>query len=135
MKGVKFTIPLAPISKKNSQRILQNRSTGRPFIAPSAQYKQYERDAARFIPRGVTIRWPVNVKTVFYMPTRRRVDLVNLEEAAHDVMVTCGLLADDNRDVIAGTDGSRVYYDKENPRTEVEIAPVVNYDAWKEATE
>ena len=135
MKGVKFTIPLAPISKKNSQRILQNRSTGRPFIAPSAQYKQYESDAARFIPRGVTIRWPVNVKTVFYMPTRRRVDLVNLEEAAHDVMVTCGLLADDNRDIIAGTDGSRVYYDKENPRTEVEIAPVVNYDAWKEAAE
>ena len=135
MKGVKFTIPLAPISKKNSQRILQNRSTGRPFIAPSAQYKQYERDAARFIPRGMTIRWPVNVKTVFYMPTRRRVDLVNLEEAAHDVMVTCGLLADDNRDIIAGTDGSRVFYDKDNPRTEVEIAPVVNYDAWKEATE
>ena len=132
MKVVKFTIPLAPISKKNSQRILQNRSTGRPFIAPSAQYKQYERDAARFIPRGVTIRWPVNVKTVFYMPTRRRVDLVNLEEAAHDVMVTCGLLADDNRDIIAGTDGSRVYYDKANPRTEVEIAPVVNYDTWKE---
>ena len=50
-------------------------------------------------------------------------------------MVTCGLLADDNRDIIAGTDGSRVYYDKENPRTEVEIAPIVNYDAWKEATE
>lgn len=135
MRGVKFTIPLAPISKKNSQRILQNRSTGRPFIAPSAQYKQYEREAARFIPRGVTIRWPVNVKTVFYMPTRRRVDLVNLEEAAHDVMVTCGLLADDNRDIIAGTDGSRVYYDKDNPRTEVEIAPVIGFETWKDVEE
>jgi len=131
MKGVKFTIPLPPISKKNSQRILQNRATGRPFIAPSAQYKDYERAAAWYIPKGITYDGPVNVKTVFYMPTRRRVDLTNLEEAAHDIMVKCGLLADDNRDVIAATDGSRVYYDKDNPRTEVEIAPIINYDTWR----
>lgn len=132
MKGVKFTIPLPPISKKNSQRILQNRATSRPFIAPSAKYKEYERAAAWYIPKAVTFSEPVNVRTVFYMPTRRRVDLTNLEEAAHDVMVTCGLLADDNRDVIAATDGSRVYYDKENPRTEVEIAPLPNYERWRD---
>lgn len=132
MKGVKFTIPLPPISKKNSQRILKNNATGRPFIAPSAQYKEYERAAAWYIPKGVTFSEPVIVRTVFYMPTRRRVDLTNLEEAAHDIFVKCGLLADDNRDVIAATDGSRVYYDKANPRTEVEIAPLPNYEKWRD---
>jgi hypothetical protein len=68
---INFTIPLAPISKKNSQRILINKRTGKPFIMPSAAYKDYEREAALFIPRGVFIDKPVNVKCLFYMPTRR----------------------------------------------------------------
>lgn len=37
-----YTIPLPPVTKKNSQRILTNRATGRPFVAPSKQYKDYE---------------------------------------------------------------------------------------------
>ena len=118
---IKFTIPLAPISKKNSQRIMINRATGKPFIMPSAQYKQYESDAAYFIPRGVYIKTPVNVKCLFYMPTRRKVDLTNLLEAIDDVMVKAGLLADDNSDIVQSHDGSRVLYDKANPRTEIII--------------
>lgn len=38
----KYIIPLPPITKKNSQRILTNRRTGRPFIKPSAAYEKYE---------------------------------------------------------------------------------------------
>lgn len=131
MKGIKFVIPLAPVTKKNSQQILINRATGRPFIAPSKAYKQYEAAAPWFIPKVDTINEPVNVRTVFYMPTMRRVDKTNLEEAAHDIFVKCGLLADDSRDVIAASDGTRVYYDKENPRTEVEITPMIGYETWK----
>lgn len=127
---IKFTIPIAPVTKKNSQRILLNRRTGRPLIMPSAAYKDYEREAALFVPRGVTIKTPVNVKCVFYMPTRRKVDKSNLEEAIHDVLVTAGFLDDDNRNIIAGTDGSRVFYDKENPRTEIEITKMLDYDQW-----
>lgn len=118
---IKFTIPLAPISKKNSQRIMTNRATGKPFIMPSAQYKQYERDAARFLPRGVHVAEPVNVKCLFYMPTRRKVDLTNLLEAIDDIMVKAGLLADDNSEIVQSHDGSRVFYDKANPRTEIII--------------
>jgi Holliday junction resolvase RusA-like endonuclease len=118
---IKFTIPLAPISKKNSQRIMTNRATGKPFIMPSAQYKQYERDAAHFIPRGVHVAEPVNVQCLFYMPTRRKVDLTNLLEAIDDVMVKTGLLADDNADIVQSHDGSRVFYDKARPRTEIII--------------
>lgn len=122
---LKFTIPLAPVTKKNSQRIVINRKTGRPMIMPSKQYKDYEREAALFIPRGVYIDKPVNVKCLFYMPTRRKCDLTNLLEAIDDILVKAGLLADDNYTIIASHDGSRVYYDKDNPRTEVIITPAI----------
>lgn len=61
------------------------------------------------------------VATVFYMPTRRKVDLTNLMEAAHDTLVAAKIFADDNYTIIASVDGSRVLYDKENPRTEIFI--------------
>lgn len=118
---IKFTIEIPPISKKNSQRIMVNRKTGKPFIMPSEQYKQYERDAAWFVPRRKPIDAPVNIKCLFYMPTRRKVDLTNLLESIDDVLVKTGLLADDNSDIVQSHDGSRVLYDKFRPRTEIII--------------
>lgn len=67
------------------------------------------------------IDYPCNVKCEFYMPTRRRVDLNNLLEAATDVLVRAGILDDDNSQIVASHDGSRVFYDKENPRTVINI--------------
>lgn len=119
-KEIKFRIPLAPVTKKNSQRIMV-RPGGRRFVAPSETYKAYERDAAWFIPNGVCINEPVNIKAIFRMPTRRRVDLTNLLEALDDVLVKAGLLADDNSSIVSGHDGSRVVYDKANPGTEVTV--------------
>lgn len=66
------------------------------------------------------------VATVFYMPTRRKVDLTNLLEACHDTLVAAKILADDNNAIIASVDGSRVMYDKENPRTEIFIEEMPN---------
>lgn len=126
---LKFTVPLSPISKKNSQQILTNRATGRPFILPSKKYKDYEKAAARYIPtlrQPKPIDQPVNIKCLFYMPTRRKVDLTNLLEAIDDVMVKAGLLADDDFTIIQSHDGSRVLYDKDNPRTEVYINAAEN---------
>ena len=122
---IKFTIPLPPLTKKNHQRILINRRTGKRFIGQSEQYTQYAKDAAWFIPKGQLINVPVNVKCIFYMPTRRRCDLTNLLEAIDDIMVNCGLLADDSYEVIHSHDGSRVMYCKERPRTEIEINEIV----------
>lgn len=118
-----YIIHLPPISKKNSQQILVNRATGRPFIMPSKAYKGYEKNAIWYIhPRPEKpIDRPVNVKMLFYMPTRRRVDLVNLQEAALDILVAAGVLADDNANIVASMDGSRVLYDKAAPRTEITI--------------
>lgn len=123
MDDISFAIDLPPRSKKNSQQILTNRKTGRPFIMPSAAYKAYQKAALMLIPAEARQRidWPVNVKGVFYMPTRRACDLTNMLEAMDDVLVDAGVIADDNCNVIAGHDGSRVLYDKEHPRTEVTI--------------
>jgi Holliday junction resolvase RusA-like endonuclease len=58
------------------------------------------------------------------MPTHRRVDLTNLLEALNDILVKYGVIEDDNSNVVVSVDGSRVLYDKENARTEVEITEV-----------
>lgn len=120
---IEFTIPLVPISKKNSQQIMQNRSTGKPFVMPSKKYKEYEAAAQWYIPiRKEPIDYPVEVKCLFYMDTRRKCDLTNMLEAIDDIMVKAGLIADDNYTIIVSHDGSRVLYDKEHPRTEVFIS-------------
>lgn len=118
---IHLTIPIAPVSKKNSQRILTNKSTGARFVAPSEAFKVYEYTAGFYIHDRLMIDYPVNVKALFYMPTRRIVDLVNLEEALLDVLVTYGILKDDNFKIVASMDGSRVLCDKEKPRTEIWI--------------
>lgn len=121
---IQFTVKLPPISKKNSQQIMVNKATGRPFIMPSKKYKEYEQQALWFIPKNIFIDYPVNVKCLFYMPTHRKCDLTNMLEAIDDVMVKAGLLADDNFTVVEGHDGSRILYDKEDPRTEVYIEKI-----------
>ena len=121
---IRFTINVAPVTKKNHQQIIYNKATGRRMVIPSKQYKQYEADAHWFMPRIEPISEPVNVKAIFYMPTRRRVDLVNLQEALLDVLVKENVLTDDNCQVVYSMDGSYVDYDKERPRTEVEIWPI-----------
>lgn len=118
---MKFTIRKAPRTKKNSNRIVTVK--GRPIIIPSKAYKDYERDCMPFMPRGSTIVYPVNIKAVFYMPTRRRCDMTNLMQSLADILVHYGVLEDDNYKIIASWDGSRVRYDKTNSRTEVEITP------------
>ena len=64
---------------------------------------------------------PVHIKYLFYMKTRRKVDSLNLEAAADDLLVSAGVIKDDNSNIIKSHDGTRVLYDKENPRTEIYI--------------
>lgn len=109
-----------PITKKNSQRIVTNPRTKRYMIMPSKQYKDYEAAASRSIePPDAPIAKPVNVKCVYYMQTHRPCDLTNLMEATHDILVKSNVLEDDNSKIINAVDGSRVDYDKENPRVEI----------------
>ena len=117
----RFIIPLPPVTKKNSSSIFINRKTGKRFIHPSERYTQYEKDFMLLCPPIPCIDYPVNIKALYYMPTKRKVDLINLHSALHDCLVKKGVLLDDNCSIIVSTDGSRVFYDKVNPRTEVYI--------------
>lgn len=110
-----------PRTKKNSQRLV--RAGGRFIPLTSKAYAEYEADCLRQITgdKRKQIDCPVNVGCVYYMATKRRVDLNNLLEATTDILVKAGVLTDDNSRIVAGHDGSRVKYDKDNPRVEITI--------------
>ena len=125
--AIRFTIPLDPKSKKNSQKIV--RFGNRYGLTQSDIYKRYERECEQFIPKNVgVITRPCNVKVLFYRQTKRKIDLSNLQAAIDDILVKYGVLSDDNRDIVAGHDGSAVFYDKLNPRLEITIEPRYNYE-------
>lgn len=121
MKTMHLTLYGDPRTKKNSARILKSRSGGR-FVASSKAYVDYETDCLRQIKRPRSpISARVNVRCVYYMATRRKVDLANLIEATCDILVKAGVLEDDNSRIVAAHDGSRVDYDKKKPRAEIWI--------------
>lgn len=128
---LQFTIPTEPRTKKNHQQIKYNKRTGKRFISTSREYKSYVAETS-FILNQIKVKnnlkkpitGPVNVKAIYYMASRRIVDISNLHECLHDVLVHAGILLDDSCRVIIGTDGSRVRYDKANPRTEVMIEEI-----------
>lgn len=120
---MQFTIKGRPYTKKNSSRIVY--AKGKPKLLPSKQYEEYRQAAGWQIPcKHIKIDKPINLKCVYYMPTRHRVDLVNLLEATCDILVDYGVLADDNSNIVAGHDGSCVRYSKENPRVEITITRI-----------
>ena len=92
------------------------------MVVQSKQYTKYEKAAGEYMPDIPThIDFPVNVRFTFYTDTKRRVDLVNLQQACLDILVKYGVLQDDNSKIVVSMDGSRVLYDKLRPRTEIEI--------------
>lgn len=121
--SMQFTVPGNPRTKKNSQIVVNH------IPIPSKAYRDYARDTAVWWKYQAAvlrrpIDYPVNVCCVYYMQTRRRCDLVNLLECSLDIMVQYGILADDNCSIVAGHDGSRVLYDKDNPRVEITITRI-----------
>lgn len=137
MKPLTFTLLTDPRTKKNSRQHMkvENESTGKSYTMPlpSKQFKQYEKDCLKQITGFYRrhIDTPVNVKCLYYMQTRRKVDLVNLLEGTCDILRDAGVVVDDNRNIIASTDGSRVYWDKKNPRVEITITDAdPDYTQW-----
>lgn len=123
---LKFTIPLEPRTKKNSPEVIKvPTKNGKEYyrVLPSKAYRAYEKACKGLIPK-YKINEPINVKATYYMGSHRKVDLCNLHEALHDVMVAYGCVLDDDSTIIVSTDGSRVLYDKKNPRTEVHITGI-----------
>ena len=131
---IKFTLPIRPATKKNSGQIIT--VVGFPRMIPSKQYLQFEKDCQPYFKQVLNqigqIDYPINLQAVFYVETKRRIDLPNLLNSVDDAMVKSELILDDNRDIIASHDGSRVYHDTFNPRIEIEITKQENYTQWKD---
>lgn len=117
---IDFVIPGRPTTKKNSSRIITVR--GRHMVIPSKQFMDYQKGAEPFLPhKGEMIDTPMNLKAIYYMPTRHKVDLANLLSATCDILTHYKVIADDNSSIVVAHDGSRVLYDKDNPRAEITL--------------
>lgn len=118
-----------PRTKKNSPSIA---GTGqrcpacgkfkKQLVRPSKAHDAYfKASLPQITPPDEPIDYRVHCKYIFFMQTHRIVDGLNLQEAIDDLLVSAGVLADDNTRIVVSHDGSRVYYDKENPRVEITI--------------
>lgn len=115
-----FTIPIEPVTKKNHSQVVMIK--GRPVVLPSKPYQEYEKKCKQYIPKiSEPINYPINLKCHFYKGTHRKCDLTNLLQAVCDILVKYRILEDDNYSIVSTTNGSEVFYDKENPRTEIYI--------------
>lgn len=121
---INLTLYGRPITKKNSSRVV--RCGNYTKVLPSKQFELYQKDCLRQITgdKRLKLNTPCNMCCVYYMPTRGRVDLVNLLEATCDILVKAGVIDDDNCSIVASHDGSKVCYDKVNPRVEICIEEV-----------
>jgi Holliday junction resolvase RusA-like endonuclease len=122
MNKLIIKIPMQTPPKKNSQQIMINSKTHRPFIRQSERYLKFERDCAIFLKKYKSnIIYPINLKCTFYVKDKRKRDLVNLLNAIQDVLVKYEILADDNYDIVQSVDGSRIIYEKGREETIIEI--------------
>ena len=130
MAEIRYVIKGDPRTKKNHQMIA---GAGKRCPVCKKHEKQWIRQGASHDEYTELAQWqlrprpprpidcPVNVKCLFYMKTRRRVDGLNLLATIDDLLVNCEILQDDNSNIVVAHDGSRVLYDKDNPRTEITI--------------
>lgn len=132
MEVLHYVIALDPRTKKNHQTIAGSgqrcpvcKKYERQFVRQSKAHDRYQAMAVMLLtPRPKQpVSVPVHVKYHFYMQTRRKVDKTNLVSAADDLLVDARILADDNAKILIHHDGTRVFYDKRNPRTEIWIYP------------
>ena len=125
-----YVIPLDPRTKKNSHRISGCGKRcpvcgkyERQFIRNATKTTDYAFKAVKFLrPKPARpIEGPVWLVYKLYTQTWHRKDDLNLYEALDDILVSNGILKDDDRKTIRSRDRSRVLYDKENPRAEIYI--------------
>ena len=67
-------LPGRPYTKKNSQKIIVNKRTGRPMIIPSPQYRLYEEACLWRLKTYHGSRFEetlVNIQARYWMPDRR----------------------------------------------------------------
>lgn len=131
--SIKFTIPVKPRTKKNHGQIIHTK-TGRHIMLPSQQYKEFEKDVIKYVTAEFgniePIDFKCNLKCTFYKDRNYQSDLVGYLQAIQDALVKAGVLKDDNTNIVNTVNGSEVRHDKNNPRIEVEITPLVSTEVF-----
>lgn len=125
-KGVrmlKLILKGRPITKKNSQIPIKTKS-GKFFIIQSKQYRAYEKDCLFQIITQRIMKQPLvgnlHLRAWYYMPDRRRPDLLNLLQATADIVEKAKVIEND-KDIVSFDLSKIMGVDKENPRVEIEI--------------
>lgn len=135
----KYCVPLDPRTKKNHQQICGSGKRcpvcGKParqYVRQSSASTKFAFDCAHFLnPRPPhPIDSEIHCVIRFFMQTKRRVDQTNLEQNIYDILTTNGIIADDNVRIVRCKDGSGVWFDKENPRVEIEIHDMEGAEAY-----
>lgn len=130
MKVLKYIVKGDPRTKKNHMEIAgQGRRCPvchkfeKQWVRQGEAHDVYAEKAVWMLhPRPrVPIDFPINICYRFYMQTHRIVDQSNLIESLDDILIEAGIIKDDNSRIVAGHDGTRVLYDKDNPRVEIYI--------------
>jgi hypothetical protein len=125
-----YTIPIDPRTKKNSHRISGCGKRcpvcgkyERQFVRNGSTTTDFSFKAAKYLTSKPKqpLEGPVQLVYRIYTGTWHRKDDLNLYEALDDILVKEGILKDDDRKTIRSRDGSRVLYDKDNPRAEIYI--------------
>lgn len=118
---IKFTIPVNPRSKKNSQQIIFNRKTGKRQIIQNKNYLEFEKSCKAYMPKINTIDYSINLQCDFYVCDARKRDIANYIEAIQDILVKYKIIDDDNYKIVSSLDNCTMQIDRQNPRVEVII--------------
>lgn len=137
MEKIQLILPGSIRSKKNSKvaTIIGGKNKPRrAIILPSAAYKKWEQGVISSLGKETTqrakIASEIQVAAVAYVKGVLP-DLSGMLESVGDCLEKAGIIENDKQ--IKSWDGSRVYRDKDNPRTIVEIVPF--YDGQKQLFE
>lgn len=101
------------------------RTSSRNILLPNKKYREWEDGAIyqlqtqKAAQNAPTITEPVNVASIIYRLTKRRIDLVNLHQSIHDVLERAGILENDF--LVETTNGSRRILGVEKGQERVDI--------------
>ena len=118
----KITIEGIIPSKKNSRMTFCR--GGRPISLPSNRHRDWHKDASLQLKNQNIPEDPIlhcTIAMTIFAKDKRRFDLSNRFESVADLLVDCGVLADDSVDVLPDV---RMIYggiDRTKPRAEIEI--------------
>lgn len=126
MEKYRYEIPLETPSKKNSR--VTNRKTGRSF--PNKKFVEWHKEACKAVLSQGVPDVPISGKMVVYgtfvRKDRRRRDNNNSGASILDLLVDCGVLADDNDEIVVRETWEKVGIDKDRPIARIFIFPLTN---------